>query len=212
MLEAVENIKRKFDAFVNVISGFGGTKDPMVRTNFNGGVVLQRAELELMYRFDWATRKVVEIIPEDATREGIEIKTEDPELVARLNTEMDRLNVMQKFEKALNLSRLHGGSIILIGALDGAGEDATIPLNIDKVYEVAFLNVFDRWQLHVHKRYDDPLSAKFGEPEIYEIRPITHNKRNVAGSKVHETRVLRFDGVRLPAGVCCGRRLSRQRN
>jgi len=196
--QSPKEVHAKLDAIVNAVSGFGGSNDPVTRSTFQSGAILTREELEIMYRFDWTTRRACDVIPEDATREGFTIQMDDDNLIAELLEDLKRLKVPQKIKKACKLANLHGGSVILLGALDGAGENTESPLNIDSISEVAFLTVFDRWQLHIAQKYDDPLQAKYGEPEIYEIKPISHDKSTLQNRKIHETRLLRFDGALLP--------------
>jgi phage-related protein (TIGR01555 family) len=57
--------------------------------------------------------------------------------------------------------------------------------------------VLDRWDLQIAKKYSDPLKPKYGEPEIYAITTssITLGDGGSYGAQVHESRVIRFDGV-----------------
>ena len=198
--QAKETAKRRdsarLDMFTNAYNGFGGAKDPMYRIGFSAGTILSRTELEDMFRYNWVARKICETIPQDATRQWIDIKTDDQNVVTNLMGQMDTLEVHTKFEEAMTLARLYGGAVIVIGAL--TGEDPSQPLNEDNISAVKFLNVMDRWQILIDKTYDDPLSKSFGQPEIYRLQPITAGTASSQGQRIHESRLLRFDGAYLP--------------
>jgi hypothetical protein len=185
------------DAYVNAMSGFGGSRDPLQRTTFAAEYVPGQAELEQMYRFFWLVRRIVDLLPGDACREGIEITTEDEDLGADLYRRMDELLVWERLEEALRMARLYGGSIVLLGAVDGQAPET--PLSIERVQKVACLTVLDRWQLTIHKTFDDPLSPDFGQPELYRINAVTAAATGTRDSIVHASRVIRFGGAWLPA-------------
>jgi len=199
-IKQAKNIAQKRDSkrrdmFVNAYSGFGGTKDPMTRIAYSAGTVLTRSELEALYRFNWVARRIIEAIPEDAVREWIEITTDDKDLVTNLNGRMETLKVQGKIKEALINARMYGGAVIIIGAIDGGSPEK--PLNEDKIKSINFLNVLDRWQLQIDKTYTDPLQTNFGEPELYRLQAITLGSSN-PNQKIHESRVLRFDGDYIP--------------
>jgi len=65
----------------------------------------------------------------------------------------------------------------------------------------------DRSQLTVKDKYIDPLSPKYGKPATYTLQPIIHGSTGFMGKMqdifrqgtvIHETRLLRFDGAKLP--------------
>ena len=107
------------DVYFNATSGFGGSRDPLQRTGFVAEPVPAQTELEQLYRFYWLARRIVDLLPADACREGIELNIEDADLGAALNRRMDELFVWERLEEALRMARLYGGSILLLGAVDG---------------------------------------------------------------------------------------------
>lgn len=191
-----DEAQKRLDLFSNAYNGFGGAKDPMYRIGFSAGSTLDRATLEDMFRYNWVARRICEVIPQDATRQWIDLKTEDQDVVTDLMGRMDTLEVQTKFEEALTLARLYGGSVIILGALDGQQPDK--PLNEDSVTGIRFLNVLDRWQLYIAETYDDALAQNFGQPKIYTLQQITSGTASRHGQRIHESRLLRFDGAYLP--------------
>lgn len=187
--------RRRKDAYSNPFTGFGGANDTLRRTRFVLGPILDKATVENMYRFDWATRKVVNIIPEDGTRKWIDFTSEDPDAVKWVNDSMNQFGLRKMFTKASIYARLYGGSIILIGADDGQKPD--MPLNTDRIKDIKFYNIFNRWRLRIDSIYTDPLHPKFGQPEFYTVQPGNRFGRSVASDhiRVHESRTVRFDGT-----------------
>jgi len=192
----------RLDMFVNAYNGFGGTRDPMYRIGFSAGIILTKTELEDMFRHNWLARKICEAIPQDATRQWIDIKADDQDIITDIMGQMDILEVQTKIEEALTLARLYGGSIIILGAPDGQPPDT--PLNEDRIFELKSLNVVDRWQVWIDKTYDDVFLPNFGQPEIYRLQPITAGTAIRQGQRIHESRLLRFDGAYLPEIIKIG--------
>lgn len=167
----------------------------MQRTSFQGGTVPGRVELEELYRHNWVARKVIEALPEDATRQWIELNIDDSELSTDIQSRLDDLDASERIEEALCLARLYGGAIMIVGAMDGG--DPAEPLDESKIEKVRFLTNLDRWQIAIGKTYDDPLKPNFGRPETYRIQPAT-GKKIISQDLIHESRVIRFDGAYLP--------------
>lgn len=203
--DRVKDIKARYDAFMNISSGWGTTADPLVQTRYGAGELFTKNELETMFRYDWLIRKVMSVVPGDAVRQGITMNAEDEELIKRLNERIDKLDTWEKFKETMTWARLYGGAVVVIGARDD--QDVSEELNEDKIKEIAFLNVMDRWQLYVKDRYTDPLSGKYGKPKTYTLQPVVHGGLGLGdklkqvlslGTVIHESRLLRFDGAKLP--------------
>ena len=54
---------------------------------------LERNQLEWAYQGSWICGLAVDIIAEDMTREGVDIKASDPTVVDKINTQMDDLHI-----------------------------------------------------------------------------------------------------------------------
>lgn len=202
----------RLDALYNSLTGWGSRADPLMQTTFMPGTLFNREELENFYRYDWLIRRVMEVIPGDAVRQGINMKAEDEEIITTIDDKLNELDTWEKLKEGMQWARLYGGSVVIVGAMDG--QEVHEELNEDAIKGVEFLNVMDRWQLTVKDRYVNPLSPKYGKPETYTLQPIIHGSTGVMGkvkemfqhgTVIHETRLLRFDGAKLPD-------LVRQRN
>lgn len=201
------------DAWVNTLSGFGGANDPISRTLHRiPNTLLDRQTLSEMYRYDWPSRKYIDIIAEDSTREGITISSSDigklpaVDIIDGINKRAEELKVKENFLEALIYARLYGGGVLIVGAIDGQTPEQ--PLNKNNIRSIEFLTPLDNWQMHIASTYNNPLSPDFGKPELYSIQPINTNvgflQRNFNSligkrSIIHESRVIKFDGNFLPA-------------
>lgn len=196
-LDAAHKAGKK-DAWVNEFNKFGSTSDPTRRTGFTGGDLRSTdfKTIETMYQDGWIVKRAVNIMVEDATREGVDLDIGDDnkgqEIIANINKRMKKAKAMKRFRQALTLGRLYGGAILLIGANDGQEIDQ--PLKEDGIKSIDSLTVLDRWQLSIKTLYTDPEKPDFGEPEIYTVTP--RNVRGATGDQktVHASRVIRFDG------------------
>ena len=188
----------KQDAFLNNFNKFGSTSDPTRRTNFTGGDLRSTdfTTIETMFQYSWIVKRAVNVLPEDATREWVDLDIVDDnkgqEIIADINKRLKQTKAIKKFRQALSFGRLYGGSILLIGANDG--QEIEEPLKEDSIASIDSLTVLDRWQLDIKKVYSDPEQPEFGEPELYTVKP-----RNVRGEAqtqkvVHASRVIQFNG------------------
>jgi len=193
----IKRNKKTFDGYRNAMSGFGGTYDPMNKLTYNVSPVLDKATIELLYRQDWLSRKIVETIPDDITRKWIDIHMPNEELVLEVQEKIRKLNAIVKIKEAMINARLYGGAVILLGIVNGQPQYK--PLDYNNIDDVLYLNVVDKTNLNVHSYYKDPFKPKYAEPELYRLntrlKPDDYDFNNYL---VHETRLLRFDGAYLP--------------
>lgn len=95
-------------------------------------------------------------------------------VVEALRYEQETLSAKHVFRQALNYERAYGGGAVLIGVDDGV-KDLTIPLDLNNIDRVTHLTAFTGgWDGEViaWRYYNDPRHAKFGKPEVYQLRNI----------------------------------------
>lgn len=190
-------IPRTDTRWMNQFNSFGTSADPITRTMFGFSARLERTELESLYRHDWVARAVINSLPEDVTREWVSfIQEEDKARADDLDDAVDSLDTRNKFKQAIILSRLYGGSVMILGAYDG--QMLEMPLNEERVNWFGFLLVLDRWQVFPRAWYRDPSHPKFGLPSHYLVQPVSHFGPTVTNFIIHESRLIRFDGGFLP--------------
>lgn len=188
-VEAKE-MQARVDAFVNSLSGFHGENDPMGVMSFQPIAANQvsSATLDIMYRRNWATRAVIETFPEDATREGFLFICDDTEVKKWVEKKLETLNFLRILEEGLTLARLYGGSILVLGAVDG--QDISTPLNTNRISEVFMVESLDRYQLMVNRGQEKQIGTGSMKVESYG----TVN----SDEPIHISRTIRLDGDYLP--------------
>jgi len=185
--------KTRNDRWVNEKNNFGTSSDPMVNTSFYRERILTRGELEALYVQDWLAKRVVNIPADDATRNWISLTSGDDNTKAEaVKKEMDRLNIQAKVHESIVLSRLHGGSLLVLGAFDGQETD----MELNNIRSVEFVEPVDRWQTHPQRYYADETKMNYGQPETYLVHRV--QVRGTLTAIVHESRTIRFEGHYLP--------------
>lgn len=184
------------DGLENLIANLGTSLDKRAATRVKQNRVLSNenhAELDALYRTDWIAGKVVDIVPEDMTREW-RTWTGDisPEQIKTLEAAEDSLSLRAKFCEAHKWARLYGTAFIVISADDGQEVSKPLKLNKIKPGSLKFIHAIDRHRLTTANVVPvaDPLSVYFGMPELYRF--------NETSTQIHASRLLRFDGVKLP--------------
>lgn len=207
------------DAWENTITKLGRARDK--RT---GGRVIpplrqhSRQEFDDLYHGDDIASTLANLPAQEMVREWITLNVDDSrgaddegsrsekpaaDLLARLSVpaqmeqEAQRLDLQSKTFESTVWSRVHGGSLMFIGADDGLGgdpENLKEPLDEGRIETIKFLEVFDRWDVR-------PLNDRGGRPEFYNLLPtvVHHGGLQSMGvgfeNQIHASRFIRFDGV-----------------
>lgn len=183
------------DGWANVITGLGTSRDKRKGALFvRDGISRDRSTLENLYAGDDMAARIVDALPDEMTREWIELSIEDTEQKKATNQALETLDARANIRLAMIWARLFGGSCVLLGIDDG--QEVSQPLNEDAIKSFKFMTVLDRFSLSPGRPYGDPLSPKFGKPEYYEINPQISSSGTEPtrfGLRVHESRFLRLD-------------------
>jgi phage-related protein (TIGR01555 family) len=209
---APPNPGSRVDAWINTITGLGTSRDKLAAAT----VTALRDEwrnsqiLETLYYEDDLIRKFVDKIVDHALRQGV-----DPELRASLDDvaiaadeagdevkrraeairrRMRELDAVRILARADKLGRLHGGAAVFIGA---DGTDPKLPLDPANVGRIRRLAVYERDELQPVQWYGDPLSARYGEVEVWRFTPMGTPVGASAGGQplIHASRLLMFEGL-----------------
>ena len=157
---------------------------------------IQRQPLEWAYQGSWMCGLAVDIVAEDMTREGIDIKCDDPEIIDALNVLLDDSRVWDGLCDAIKWSRLYGGAIAVM-LIDG--DDMSQPLEHVRPDTFRGIITFDRWQIKPSSEVVQKLGPNFGKPLYYTILSgMSEVATEISGTRVHYSRVIRFEGRRLP--------------
>src|SRR5438105_4317710 len=223
---AMARTAARHDGWANLSTGLGDAlRDKRLKSAFHTSVI-GWDQAEELYRGDELAARIADLLPSDMTREGWEVCVEgDKDSSTAMNEEAKRLGVIDKFLTAETWSRVFGGAILLMGALDGDTE-LSHELDENELTSLDYLNVFDMREAIGIAWYGDPQQARYGETLMYRLQPLTLNltsgmelvlrqreKKGVydpmpvmgLGSDptltsiryVHESRVLRFNGIKL---------------
>jgi uncharacterized protein len=186
------------DAFQNFSLNLGlGTNNALSQSQYGFYPITRvRTLLDWIHRGSWLGGIAIDLLADDMTRGGVEILTvEDPEAVERMQQGLTRLKVWEGLADNIKWSQLYGGSIAVV-LIDG--QDPSTPLRIETVGKNKFkgLTVFDRWMVEPDLQH---LVAEYGPhlglPEFYRV---TADAPAMRGQRIHYTRCIRLEGVRLP--------------
>ena len=194
----------RFDAgaMVNAFTGLGGMHDKGSAGRPNlGQKPLTDQELDCAYETMGLARRIIDLKPERATRNGWTA----PDLG---ETDKD-LKTQWNFFRAGSLSRLFGGCPMLIvtedhipSSFNGRETDwLAEPLDLDRVQKVHSIQHFDAWSAHPMVYDEDVRSANFRGPKIWSFNEVGFTQT------VHHSRVLWFRGrERIPSKMRLGAR------
>jgi len=183
------------DDLVNIMSGANTSRDKGAYGQFMS-IARSYQELEQIFSGTAISRKIVEIIPQDMTREWRTFSDADldDEKTKAFIKEEKRLSVKSKVFESLCLARLYGGAL-LVPIIENGDDDLSEPLVLDSIGkgELKGFTVVDASYTFPDKLVNqDPTSPMYLMPEYYSFTGMR------AGHRVHHSRVIRFDGKKLP--------------
>jgi phage-related protein (TIGR01555 family) len=206
-------LKIALDGWKNVLSGLASAKDKNKYTHSVMGLVLPDEELESIFADDGLGARIIKLLPDDMFREGWDYDFPDMEEKKAKETAdvykdvLKTIDAVSKIKEGFYWSRLYGGAVILIGALDGQPVDA--PLKPERMRSFEYLRIIDRSDIAFSniKFQLDPERPRYGMPEFYPISFETP----FGGTEVrfvHYSRVIELHGSKIPSGAT--RDLSRE--
>ncbi len=180
------------DALVNYVSGKNTCREASSGNMFKAQE-LDRSTLDVMYRFDWISQKICNIIPEDMTREWRHVKSvnKSAEQLKDFKNQEEYFGVKEKCYEAMLWARLYGGCVIL-PVIDGQ-EDVSKPFDITKMKKGSLkgFNVIDRHYIYPQSKIEtNPFSIYYNLPKYYTV--------NGSNGKIHRSWLIFFDGQKLP--------------
>jgi phage-related protein (TIGR01555 family) len=211
---AVKTDSFNTDGFVNLLTALGVEgQDKRLNATAAEPVTLSQQELNQLYRGDDIVARICNLPANEMVKKWFQVKaTEDGdrEKIDAIMQVLKDLGAKAAIREALVWARLHGGSVILVGADDGREQHE--PLDLENVRSVDYLTVLDRWDLEVVAVYGEAGKPNYRLPEIYRIRQVIQpvSGHTIEGKPqnvtpltvdpvVHESRLVRFDGVLTPA-------------
>lgn len=191
---------QNFAARVGVGGGpFGGGGNNLLSQSTYGfnPVTRYRQLLEWAYRGSWLVRNGVNAIADDATREGIEITSDDdPDETEQMHKAIQDLRLMKSLNEGIRWGRLYGGAL---GVIMVDGQKFSEPLRPERIGPKSFRGVLavDRWALTpAPVEIVEEYGPDYGKPAWYQA--VGGFNLIPGGTKIHHTRVVRFEGDDLP--------------
>lgn len=156
-----------------------------------------RINLEAAYRSSWICGLAVDVVAQDMTRAGIDFQASglDPEDAGKLHQAFERMRLWDQLCDTVKWSRLYGGAIAVM-LIDG--QLPSTPLNVERVGRGKFkgLLVLDRHQvLPSLNEIVEEYGPDLGQPKFYQV---LHNAPALRQQKIHYSRVIRLEGLKLP--------------
>ena len=207
-------IQKRWDAWENAITGLGTiARDKAQQLRFRRNTLREDSEWDAMYHDDDLAALLVDIIPDEALRQGFEIviqpdsdddNADDAQAAVDQADEildvLDGFGTVEKFNEAWRWGRLFGGGGLLMGIDDGI-EDQAEPLNEENIRSIQFIEVIDKRDFTPHSFFEDPEEALFGEPMTYLLHRASAATSRVQASRatsieVHASRIIVFPGAR----------------
>jgi phage-related protein (TIGR01555 family) len=160
---------------------------------------LNYMQLIALYRGSGILKRIVNKPIEDACAHWLKIDSQiTPDQKDAVERCIKQTGLKKKIETGLKWGRLFGGAAGLI-MIDGQGDMLDQPLDVDSIEPGSFKGIYivDRWSgiypdLNI---VDDIGSSAFGLPEYYQVRT---SENGAADMKVHNSRIVRFQGEELP--------------
>ncbi len=187
--ETIKKSNDNIDGWANIYTR-EGTPGVAKSTGFQflRDLRLTEQTVRQIYRSDGFGAKIVDRPVGDMLREWFDVIGDTDGVI---NTFLRTIHTKREIKAALTWAKVFGGSIVVMGIDDG--QELEEPLDEDNIKSIEFLKVYDRYRVTwtTDDLYDDKEEPKFGTPELYMISPIEVSS---IPFKIHETRVLRFDG------------------
>lgn len=205
---------RREDGWANFFAGFGVKgRDPELGDRVCEPVALGKTELEWLYRGDAIAARAVDVLPDDATRQGWQLKVDkmgatsedvDPEkaneIADGVTEYLRRLEGRQRVRQGLSLGRIFGGAIAVLGIDDADSSDLkrfAEPVAEERIKAVRWIQLLDRFAVTPGDIETDPRQPGFGEPRTYKVTGLADNPE----LEVHASRVIRFRGTWAPSNT-----------
>jgi len=204
-VDTIDKLKQmvRMDGWSNILTGLGlGSKDK--RTGGSVSFVpMNEFDAESLFAGDTMAQKIVKMLPRDMVREGFRITSPDidEKLLEQAMDYFERLTLSingDKMCEGMEWGRMYGGSALIVGTDD---EDTEEPLSLESLREVTHFTLMSRFELIAQDICVDPSDANFSYPDTYMIQPRVSGKtpgKLSGGIKIHHSRIIRFDGVKLP--------------
>lgn len=191
---AVE-MSSKWDDYANAITGLGGPPDKSQFSWFQRQPRLHPEELHIWYEQDALASRLIDRLPDDATREGFVLTGEDESFNWNaVQSDLEDLDTLNAVADGWRWALLMGGSLIVLAVNDGRKFDE--PMDMSKVRSLEGIQVIESTWVQPEGFEAGLGSRSFRLPTHYNIH-ISQGTGRVR--KIHRSRVIRLDGMKVSA-------------
>lgn len=199
-IKSITNSMRK-DGWYNIASGIGTKKDKSRYTTFKSSAILPYETLTSLYIGEGLVATIVDLFADDLTREWGTITNDkiDKDGLGVIATALEKLDAKSAVNTAEKWARLSGGSLIIIGAIDGRSPETE--LKIESIRSIEYLKVVDLGGiLHSECEFETDLtSSNYGKIKTYVVQYKIGNE--FVKRKIHASRCIPFFGKKVPSGA-----------
>ena len=196
-LDSIEKPKvMRSDSWDNFVTGLGQKQDRTQYTKYAGATILDDGTILEMYLGDGLSSRIIDVQADDMTREWIWIDEEKPRKT--IFNILETLNAEEAFNTAIKWQRLYGGSLMIIGAMDGRNTD--MPLMPSRITDIEYLKVIDRTCVDLQNSMMElnPRSPMYGKIIKYNVRYYVRD--TLVDTFIHHTRCIEFHNDPIPVG------------
>ena len=220
----MERVERQ-DRWVNWATFQGTFRDKTRAGYFEQPIRLTDVEITALASGNDLAAKAIEKRPREMFRRGYNLEPDGGDEIDKSDIEdvrkyaIEKLQVDIRMRQGMVYGRQYGGSILILGINDG--REPWEPVDEKNIKSVDFVNQVDRRFSYVQSYYSDYMSPQYGEPETYLVsnavatstyrssdnsfrmkKKVGLEKGKNTGTSggysilnVHESRIIRFDGV-----------------
>jgi phage-related protein (TIGR01555 family) len=186
------------DSFVNFAQRMGvGAENALTTSGYGFNPITRvRTTLEWIHRGSWLGGVAVDVVADDMTRAGVELKGDiEPEDAEKIEECAVGYAVWDKLNETIKWGRLYGGCIAVI-MIDG--QDYSTPLLLDRIGKDQFkgLLVLDRWM--VEPSLNNLVTAPGPDMGLPKFYTVTADAPALPRLKVHHSRCIRIVGIQVP--------------
>lgn len=183
------------DGWMNVVTGLGVLGRDKRKSSTVSYQPMIEQDADDLYSADDIAAKIVDLLPEEAFREGFKIiGLESEDKSELLMEQLKKTGAIEALQKGWQQARLYGGSGVFMVTqnLTQLGKPFTIG------EKISAYTVLTRWELFpdFQSIQSDLRKPNFGMPMAYRFQPRMMSTNT--SEMIHASRLIRFDGVDLP--------------
>lgn len=198
----------RVDGWENSVRGIGSSADPATQSRLRAQAPLDRVRAQNFYLYDDIMQRIADVPAQEMMRRGWDLSVPTSRLLAKPDelarktvSTLEDLDVSSAITEALTWTAVYGGAAILPVVDDRHDNEPTRPLDKpmawDSIRSIHGINVLTAADLRVSQWQEDMSRPRYGEPLMYEVWYQRGIGGLTTGTKIHASRIWRFD-----AGIC----------